>query len=438
MKEAHSTEIAEAIQSFCSKYPQNPCIITSRPKLLAVAPLETFTTVEAMPLTKEQAITLASKIWPGEEKTIEFCKQLDESLFEKYKDFAETPLLLSMMFLTFMRNNSVPDHLADFYQKAYDALYCTHDSQNKGFFRRDFQCYTLIEGQFKMLFSHFCFHTYFDEVYEFTKEEIISYLKKSIERYKLASVTAEAFLSDLQFVVCLIIQDGECFRFSHRSFQTYFAAYYSANVLTDEEQQNLYKYLLSQTIFLEDDDYYSLLFQLQPERFSANVLEKGLKELKESLVPEQDPDKAFLKKEIVTITAGSIFQGKPSIMLRIPSASQEELYRYNLIELFSALLYPRYSNKASLNENCNGDTALKVKDIIRKSPCCTRSGDGYSVLLADLDITTAITDEERDFVYEVFIKEYEIHETRMAIMHWLSELEIKRDSLSRPGFIDDL
>lgn len=223
IKESMATETAAAIQAFCAKYPKNPCIVTSRPRQDA-SPLETFTPVGAKTLNKEQAIQLASRIWTEDEKTREFCRQLDKTLYDKHKDFAENPLLLSMMFLTFMRNSSIPDHLADFYQKAYDALYSAHDNHNKGYFRRDFQCKTLDESRFKLIFSRFCFQTYFKEQYEFSKSEILTCLQDSIQKLGTTDTSAENFLTDLRNGVCLIIKDGDTYRFSHRSFQTYLAA----------------------------------------------------------------------------------------------------------------------------------------------------------------------------------------------------------------------
>lgn len=149
-------EAAEAIQDFCSKYPNNPCIITTRPDS-DTAPLQGFSTLKTEPLIKAQALNLVSKIDSKDERAIEFYHQLDKTLFDQHKDFAETPLLLSMMYLTFMRNLSIPDHLSEFYQKAYDALYSEHDNMNKGAYHREFKCKFLKENQFQQLFSYFCF-----------------------------------------------------------------------------------------------------------------------------------------------------------------------------------------------------------------------------------------------------------------------------------------
>lgn len=99
--------------------------------------------------------------------------------------------------------------LSDFYKKAYDALYSAHDNQDKGCYRRDFQCKTLDENEFKQILSHFCFQTYFKETYEFAEEEILKYLRTSLQKFKFDNVKAEDYLMDLRNVVCMIIKDGD-------------------------------------------------------------------------------------------------------------------------------------------------------------------------------------------------------------------------------------
>lgn len=318
VKSSLAKDTAMAIQAFSAKYPNNSYIVTSRPRT-ETSPLETFTVMESMPLNKEQAIDLASRIWEEDEKTREFCQQLDAALYEKHRDFAENPLLLTMMFLTFMRNSSIPEHLSDFYKKAYDALYSAHDNQDKGCYRRDFQCKTLDENEFKHILSHFCFQSYFKETYEFSEDAILRYLEASLQKLKFCDLKPADYLEDLRNIVCMIIKDGDTYRFSHRSFQAYFAAYYTTHFLTDEQQRQLFiRSLSKRNLYFEKADYYTLLMQIEPERFAENALETGLRKLYQDAKDTRYPDEFFLKsgfegvniemfrKDILRNTRGSL------------------------------------------------------------------------------------------------------------------------------------
>lgn len=302
IKESMFEKAIRAIEDFLNKYPENACVMTSRPKPDFVLP-EIFTVVESMPLNVEQAAEQAGKLWEKDEKTTEFCRQLKDGLFEKHKSFAENPLLLSMLFLTFMRNSSLPDHLAEFYDKAYEALYSVHDTNNKGYYARDFKS-ELNESQFKNVFARFCFQTLFKEKYEFTKAEILNELQKSLRKPGFSETASEDYLFDLCRAVCMIVKEGSTYRFAHRSFQTYFAAYYTAS-LPDWKQQRFFEKALgdveyhSDWNYYEQLHYYELLLQMEPERFKANALEKGLRslcnEMREDADSSETPDMKFLK-----------------------------------------------------------------------------------------------------------------------------------------------
>jgi hypothetical protein len=77
--------------------------------------------------------------------------------------------------------------------------------------------------------SYFCFGTYIDEQYEFTRHELLEAIERArkIENY---SVKPENFLDDLVQSVCLIKLEGLTYTFTHRSFQEYFSAHCIARV----------------------------------------------------------------------------------------------------------------------------------------------------------------------------------------------------------------
>ena len=434
VKEALTPETAEAIQSFCAKYPKNPCIITSRPRH-DIKPLETFTVLKSMTLSKSQAVLLASKIWTEDEKTKEFCKQLDETLYKRHKDFAENPLLLSMMFLTFMRNNSIPNHLSVFYQEAYDALYSLHDS-NKGYYKRDFKCKNLGEDKFKKLLSRFCFQTYFGEIYEFSEKDILSYLNKSIHKLELEDVTADDYLSDLRNAVCMIVKEGDIYRFSHRSFQAYFAAYYTSYSLTDEQQKKLFEKIMSRTFYWNKRDYYELISQIEPERFAINALEKELRIIQNDTDKASQPDVFFLQIQIQDITIDESDTGKSNC---IYSFNMQRKYDINVIEFFNTYISKIYHK---FIENYTYDNAVKIiKKYINKVNDLSNIDyemDEFSVSFEEIDNSDLITDAERIDFYSAVNKIRRTSETRIAIRNWLNEIDAKRKNLKSKNFIEDL
>lgn len=433
VKEALAPETAKAIQAFCARYPKNPCIITSRPRH-DINPLETFRTVKSMPLSKEQAVFLASKIWTEDEKTKEFCKQLEENLYDSHKDFAENPLLLSMMFLTFMRNNSIPEHLSDFYQKAYDALYSAHDNHDKGCYKRDFKCKSLDERKFKLLLSRFCFQTYIKEIYEFTEKKILSYLEESIDKLELEDVTAEDYLTDLRNAVCMIIKDGDIYRFSHRSFQAYFAAYYTSYNLTDEQQMQLFKSLLSDNdVYWNKNDYYQLLSQIEPERFVVNALEDGLRTIQKETNSVPTPDVFFLQSQFDSISINNADE-KENIQFRI--GNKTTCYFFNIIDLFHKYIYKSfYFDKESRSNDIK-----KIKNYIIKlsNPKTPKHLLKLRISFNEIDNSNCLSNAERIDFYSAVNKIRRTSETRIAIRNWLNEIDAKRKNLKSKNFIEDL
>ncbi|MCH5324300.1 MAG: NACHT domain-containing protein [Eubacterium sp.] len=445
VKDSHVAETAEAIQSFCSKYPLNPSIITSRP-LNTNPPFETFTSVEAMTLSKEQAINLAYKINTEEEKTKAFCEELDKSLYENHKDFAEIPLLLSMMYLTFMRNNSIPDHLADFYLKAYDALYSAHDNNDKGSYRRDFKCKELDEGNFKLLLSHFCFQTFFNEEYEFTEKEILNYLGKSIEKFGFINTNAKDYLSDLRNIVCIIVKDGNIYRFSHRSFQTYFAATYTSHVLTDVQQKNLFKTLLSRGQTFNYQYYFNLLYQIEPVRFTINAFEKGIRSINREIEAAVNSERQLLDLYADEFVIHFLKGKKKNTFLILAGKFSKSTYFSNLIEIFRqyfngiGAIYIDDDDKNLDLEIINQYYEKKYGKKINHSDRHLLSGISFRHRFSfnEIDTSVLLTEDERNNLYSAIIKILKLSETSEAICTWIRQLDAKRKSLYKHNFIEDL
>ncbi|MBE5881628.1 MAG: NACHT domain-containing protein [Lachnospiraceae bacterium] len=424
VKEERAKETAEAIQNFCSKYPKNPCIITSRPRR-DTSPLETFTEVRSKTLNLQQAVLLSSKIWKEDEKTRGFCRQLEEELYEKHKDFAENPLLLSMMFLTFMKNNSVPEHLAEFYSKAYDAIYSAHDSHDKGYFLREFKCKDLDENGFRMMLCHFCFHTYFKEIYEFSEKELLGFLNQSIQKLGIRDVKAKDYLKDLCDVVCILVEEGDVYRFSHRSFQTYFAACYTSNILTDVQQRKLFQKDLSFAIYWNRADYYELLAQIEPRRFAENVLEDGLRDVRDKLNKSSNLEIDFIKMRYKAFE----IQGNNGGLSFLISDKKDALYNYNVVTLF--MKYVLTENKRTHRKK----DIQQLSHFVKRLDAFER---GRFTDFEDIDKSVSITYDEKKTIWKIIVLIENTKNKIESIYKWLKQLDDNRAILTTDNFIDDL
>lgn len=265
--------VTKEIINLAGKYPDNKYIISSRPTDSFVG-WNDFVEMQSMNLTKEQALDLISKIEFENSVKQRFYKELDENLYEKYESFASNPLLLTMMLLTFDSRAAIPDKLNDFYEQAFATLFNMHDA-TKDAYVRDIRCKLGYEN-FKMVFAYFCFKSYFEGDFEFTDVSLRKYLEQCKQKFCDIDFEIDDFQTDLIKSVCMLIKEGIFYRFSHRSFQEYFAAWYTCK-LTDEVQYELLTGWIKESSGLKTEQYFQMLFDLQGEKFNKIILLPGLK-----------------------------------------------------------------------------------------------------------------------------------------------------------------
>lgn len=278
IKQDYTLKITEGISNLCDKYPENYYILSSRPTEDFLG-WNDFIEMSALPLNKEQALSLVKKLEYDEEVKNIFYKELESTLYNKYRSFASNPLLLTIMLLTFDNRASIPDKLNDFYEQAFATLYNIHDA-TKGGFKREIRCGLGYED-FKLIFAYICFKSYFEDQYEFTEKSIREYIEKAKQKYKEnIKFEVDDFKEDLVKSVCMLVREGLNYRFSHRSFQEYFAAWYTCK-LTDDVLEKLIISWIKESMNYRGDSYLSMLFNLQSERFNKIILCPGIKKIRD-------------------------------------------------------------------------------------------------------------------------------------------------------------
>lgn len=263
------SSITEEIKVFCEMYASNQVFVSSRPSTEFIG-WSDFSEFESLPLTKEQALSLINKIDFDETAKSIFSEELEKKLYEKYKSFASNPLLLTIMLLTFQKHASIPERLNDFYEEAFVTLFNVHDA-TKDSFVRDIRSGLSCED-FKLVFSYICFESYFKGEYEFSETRLHELINSAKEKFKdKFSFNVDDFQEDLVHSVCMLVKEGLEYRFSHRSFQEYFSAWYTCK-LPDTTQEKLLDGWLRESSTIQTDSYFYMLFDLQSEKVNSIIL----------------------------------------------------------------------------------------------------------------------------------------------------------------------
>ncbi len=149
------------------------------------------------------------------------------------------------------------------------------------------------ERQFLKYLGQFCADSYADYNLKFSQNLIEKYLEKTIRENGLKT-TPEMFLKDMTEKLCLLYLDGNEYRFIHRSFQEYFAAYYFTTLM-DDEYKDVYDALKVLDRIITSDETISMLCGLDQNRFERYIVIPLLEEIV-SRDDEAECYKRFIKR----------------------------------------------------------------------------------------------------------------------------------------------
>ena len=337
VKNINSQKVTQEIIDFSNKYSENHIILSSRP-LDEFVGWSDFKEYSAVELNKEQALSLISKLDYDIEIKNKFYKQLDNELFEKYKSSASNPLLLTIMLMTFEERIAIPDSKTDFYEQAFSALFHKHDAMKKGKYQRE-KLSGLGYEDFKKVFSYFCFRSFFKNQYEFTEKSALENIQKAKEKvYSYGNFRESDYLDDMTKAVCMLVHEGLNYRFSHRSFQEYFAAVY-ATQLSDEEQHQFISSWLKAMSDRMTTDFLDILCELQPDRFMKNILYNALCELYDLYKANGSSEEWFIEYMYSGISVHSTVNRGERIYIQV-----EQSYYHTIFSCMLHYLHYKYED----------------------------------------------------------------------------------------------
>ena len=272
-------------------------MISSRP-IQSFLSFARFSKIKLLPFTKAQALECIDKCdFRPDQPEIQkkFHATLNKGLYKTHKNFAQNPLLLTIMLLTFDQFAEVPSKMHVFYREAFLALSVTHDA-TKSAFKRALKTKLSID-EVSAYFAEICFRSYRDEKYEFTDGEFADYFGKLARADK--SIAASDFLYDICYNLCLVYEEGGKYHFIHRSFQEYFAAVFMSKQ-NDKFISRLGGFFESRWPREFTNSAFPMLYDIIPERVEEFVFVPYLTELF-AKCDASDGYWTFLEEEYPTI-----------------------------------------------------------------------------------------------------------------------------------------
>ena len=213
------------IELLTDQYPKNQVVLFSRP-FSSVEQMRHFQTAYLAPFSLEQATDLISNLQAGKEQKESFI-QLLEQIYDPYLEYVTNPMLLTLMFMYYLKNGTIPDSLHIFYQQVCDLLIHFHDL-SKGY-ERVFRS-TRSSSEFAEVIREFGARSYRKGDFTFTLRDVDLYLGRMNSTKAMAheEMNPQNFLFDAVSSTCLMREDDHTYSFLHHSIQEYlFADYYS-------------------------------------------------------------------------------------------------------------------------------------------------------------------------------------------------------------------
>ena len=134
---SHRDAISTQILEISLAYPRVPIVVSSRPDD-KFGSWQDFYVFTICALEKDQVLELIDKIDYEEELKRRFRREVDRHLYEAHTSFLSSPLLSSIMLLTYEQFAEIPNKMHIFYEQAFAALFRRHDAQKSQFIRKTY------------------------------------------------------------------------------------------------------------------------------------------------------------------------------------------------------------------------------------------------------------------------------------------------------------
>lgn len=262
--------VIKELHSFIEKANENYFLITSRTDN-SLSSFGSFKKFRIKDLEIDEAYNLISRydIYNSKKIAKKLIERLENNLSRSLKEYLTNPLLVSLLYKSFEYKKDIPIKKSQFYSQVYDALFETHDLSKEGYLKRE-KSSNLHMDDFERVLRLVGYFTAVENVIEYDKDFIIQIIDRSKNHLPDLKFKSSDFLKDLLHAVPLFKQEGNYYRWSHKSLQDYFAAKF----IWVDAKENQDKILRKIFDLEENERFYNLLdiyYELDPTGFDATI-----------------------------------------------------------------------------------------------------------------------------------------------------------------------
>lgn len=220
VEEALRPKLVAEINDISARFSFCYFILTSRPEY-SVSLFPEFFQAGIKKLSKQQAHSLIRRYDADRGLAKLLIPKIDQA---RIGYFLGNPLLVTLLYRAFDHRNSVPPKRIIFYRQVYDALFQDHDLGKGDAFSRKKES-GLDSEDFHRLIRALGFETFKSGRVSYDSSELVRFIEAACER---SDITADPkrVSQDLLKSVPIFLRDGREVKWSHKSFQEYFASLY--------------------------------------------------------------------------------------------------------------------------------------------------------------------------------------------------------------------
>lgn len=230
-------------------FPLCPVYMTTRP-LYEFRRWGDFVPLHVRPLTWPQRLEMLRKTFGHLPLIDDFVKYVCDAKHKNHlSELAENPLFLLVMFRCYRRTRSLEPRPVDLFQQAFDVLWVEHDQISKDVDPTAFVRSRRVADATKASYETICIALAL-EMYNSRSSKV------EISRHNLhlaiSGIIAEnrygfgveSVIGDLMECMCVLVQDGDHYRFLHRCVQEFFIARSVLSTSRQTREEGLWDVLL--------------------------------------------------------------------------------------------------------------------------------------------------------------------------------------------------